>query len=118
MLCRWSVPTIRARYHASRRTPKVAMLPAEVPLELLPNEGDPRRKATRGALDALDSFFKRTGRKIHLSSGIAVFYPESAASRPTSAPCSTSSRMWTGCTRGGEALLLRVRRERAWPPTP
>ena len=53
----------------------VAMLPAEVPLELLPNEGDPHRKATRGALDALDGFFRRSGRKIYLSSGLAVFYP-------------------------------------------
>ena len=53
----------------------VAMLPVEVPLELLPNEGDPHRKATRGALDALDGFFRRTGRKIYLSSGLAVFYP-------------------------------------------
>jgi Uma2 family endonuclease len=53
----------------------VAMLPAEVPLELLPNEGDPHRKATRGALDALDSFFRRSGRRIYLSSGLAVFYP-------------------------------------------
>jgi Uma2 family endonuclease len=53
----------------------VAMLPAEVPLDLLPNEGDPHRKATRGALDALDGFFRRSGRKIYLSSGLAVFYP-------------------------------------------
>jgi Uma2 family endonuclease len=53
----------------------VAMLPAEVPLDLLPNEGDPHRKATRGALDALDGFFRRTGRRIYLSSGLAVYYP-------------------------------------------
>jgi Uma2 family endonuclease len=51
------------------------MLPAEVPLELLPNEGDRHRKATRGALDALDGFFRRAGRRIYLSSGIAVYYP-------------------------------------------
>jgi Uma2 family endonuclease len=53
----------------------VAMLPVEVPLELLPNEGDRHRKTTRGALDALDGFFQRTGRKIYLSSGISVYYP-------------------------------------------
>jgi Uma2 family endonuclease len=58
-----------------QRARVVAMLPAEVPLELLPNEGDKHRKATRGALDALDGFFRRTGRKIYLSSGLAVFYP-------------------------------------------
>ncbi len=53
----------------------VAMLPIDVPLDLLPNEGDPHRKATRGALDALDGFFRRAGRRIYLSSQIAVFYP-------------------------------------------
>jgi Uma2 family endonuclease len=53
----------------------LAMLPAEVPLDLLPNEGDRHRKATRGALDALDGFFRRAGRKNYLSSGIAVYYP-------------------------------------------
>lgn len=53
----------------------VAMLPAEVPLDLLPNEGDPHRKAKRGALDALDGYFRRTGRRIYLSSELAVYYP-------------------------------------------
>jgi Uma2 family endonuclease len=53
----------------------IAMLPAEVPLDLLPNEGDPHRKAKRGALDALDGFFRRTGRKIYLSSELSVYYP-------------------------------------------
>ncbi len=53
----------------------VAMLPVEVPFDLLPNEGDPHRKAKRGVLDALDGFFRSTGRKIYLSSEIAVFYP-------------------------------------------
>ena len=53
----------------------VAMLPAEVPLELVPNEGDPHRKAKRGALDALDGFFRRTGRKIYLSSELSIYYP-------------------------------------------
>jgi len=53
----------------------LAMLPVDVPLDLLPNEGDPHRKATRGALDALDDYFRASGRKIYLSSGLAVFYP-------------------------------------------
>ena len=53
----------------------VAMLPAEVPFELLPNEGDPHRKAKQGAFDALDGFFRRTGRKVYLSSELAIFYP-------------------------------------------
>jgi hypothetical protein len=29
----------------------------------------------RGVLDALDGFFRRTGRKIYLSSELAIFYP-------------------------------------------
>lgn len=53
----------------------LAMLPTEVPLDLLPNEGDPHRKAKRGVLDALDGYFRRTGRKVYLSSEIAVYYP-------------------------------------------
>jgi len=53
----------------------VAMLPVEVPLDLLPNEGDPHRKAKRGVLDALDGFFQRTGRKIYLSSELGIYYP-------------------------------------------
>ena len=53
----------------------VAMLPTDVPLDLLPNEGDPHRKAKRGVLDALDGFFRRTGRRIYLSSELAIFYP-------------------------------------------
>jgi Uma2 family endonuclease len=63
------------RMPPEERARVIAMLPAEVPLDLLPNEGDPHRKTTRCALDALDSFFKRTGRKIYRSSGLAVFYP-------------------------------------------
>jgi Uma2 family endonuclease len=53
----------------------VAMLPPDLPLEMLPNEGDRHRKAKRGALDALDGFFRRTGRKIYLSSELAIYYP-------------------------------------------
>lgn len=52
----------------------VAMLPARVPLELVP-EGDPHRKAKKSALEALDGFFQRTGRRIYLSSEIGVYYP-------------------------------------------
>ncbi len=63
------------RMTPDERARVLAMLPVEVPLELLQNEGDPHRKARQGALDALDGFFKRTGRKIYLSSELAVFYP-------------------------------------------
>ena len=64
-----------AQMPLDERARVVAMLPTEVPLDLLPNEGDPHRLAKRGALDALDGFFRRTGRKIYLSSELAVFYP-------------------------------------------
>ena len=57
------------------RTRVAAMLPPDLPLDMLPSEGDPHRKAKRGALDALDGFFRRTGRKIYLSSDLAVYYP-------------------------------------------
>jgi Uma2 family endonuclease len=63
------------RMSPDERAHVVAMLPPEVPLDLLPNEGDPHRKATRGAMDALDGFFRRTGRRIYLSSHISVYYP-------------------------------------------
>jgi Uma2 family endonuclease len=53
----------------------IAMLPTEVPLDLVPNEGDPHRKAKRSALDALDGFFRASGRRIYLSSELAVYYP-------------------------------------------
>ena len=59
----------------AERARVVDMLPAEVPLELMPPEGDAHRKAKRDALDALDSFFRRVARKIYLSSELAVFYP-------------------------------------------
>jgi Uma2 family endonuclease len=64
-----------AQMPPDERAQVVAMLPAEVPLDLLPNEGDPHRKAKRGAFDALDGFFRRTGRKVYLSSELAVYYP-------------------------------------------
>lgn len=70
------------RMPPEERARVVAMLPAEVPLDLLPNEGDPHRKAKRRALDALDGFFQRTGRRIYLSSELAVYYPSEARFSP------------------------------------
>jgi hypothetical protein len=60
---------------AAERAHVVAMLPAQVPLSLVP-EGDPHRKAKKSALDALDGFFRRAGRRIYLSSEIGVYYPD------------------------------------------
>jgi len=57
----------------AERAQVVAMLPARVPLELMPPEGDSHRKAKEGALRALDDFFRRAGRRIYLSSELAVF---------------------------------------------
>ena len=53
----------------------VAMLPPDMPLDMLPNEGDRHRQAKRGVLEALEGFFRLTGRRIYLSSELAVFYP-------------------------------------------
>ncbi len=64
-----------ARMTPGERARVVAMLPPDLPLDMLPNEGDPHRKAKRAALDALDGYFRRTGRKIYLSSELAVYYP-------------------------------------------
>lgn len=53
----------------------VAWLPAEVPLELQPPEGDPHWNAKTRTRSTLDDFFRRIGRKIYVSSELAVFYP-------------------------------------------
>jgi len=52
-----------------------AMLPAAVPLELQPPEGDPHWNAKVKARSTLDEFFKRIGRKFYVSSELAVYYP-------------------------------------------
>lgn len=53
----------------------VASLPAEVPWELLPPEGDEHREARERAVDALGRFFRTTGRRVYLSSEMGVYYP-------------------------------------------
>jgi len=53
----------------------VAELPAEVPWELMPPEGDMHRKAKERSVDALDGFFRKIGRKVYVSSELAVYYP-------------------------------------------
>ena len=65
-----------ARMSPEERAKVVAMLPSDDPLDLMPPpEGDPHRKAKVGTLDALDAFFRRIGRKVYLSSELAVYYP-------------------------------------------
>jgi hypothetical protein len=60
----------------------LASLPAEVPWELLPPEGDEHREAREKAIDALGRFFRTTGRKVYLSSDMSVFYPGEARFAP------------------------------------
>ena len=50
-------------------------LPTGLPLETHPPEGDVHRKAKQGALGTLEEFFRRAGRRVYLSSELAVYYP-------------------------------------------
>jgi Uma2 family endonuclease len=52
------------------------LLPSEVPLELQPPEGDPHFRAKVKTRSTLDEFFRRIGRKIYVSSELAVYYPD------------------------------------------
>jgi hypothetical protein len=56
------------RMTPAERVRVVAMLPSEVPLELVPPEGDLHWAAKVDARRTLDAFFHRIGRKIYLSS--------------------------------------------------
>ena len=58
----------------AERAQVVAMLPSHIPQEAAP-EGDSHRKAKNSALDSLDGFFRRAGRRIYVSSEIGVYYP-------------------------------------------
>jgi Uma2 family endonuclease len=57
----------------SERARIVAELPSEV--DLAPPEGDGHRVPKQRALEALDAFFKRAGRRVYLSSELPVYYP-------------------------------------------
>ncbi|MFO0591276.1 MAG: Uma2 family endonuclease [Polyangiaceae bacterium] len=59
----------------AEREQVVAMLPPQVPAELSPPEGDFHRKAKETAVDALENYFRRVGRKVYISSEIGVYYP-------------------------------------------
>jgi len=67
---------IWARMNEAERERVVASLPAEVPLEIFQPEGDAHRTAKSRAIDALDTFFRKTGRRVYLSSELAVYYPD------------------------------------------
>jgi Uma2 family endonuclease len=53
----------------------VNALPTSLPVETHPPEGDLHRKAKQGALGTLEEFFRRAGRRVYLSSELAVYYP-------------------------------------------
>lgn len=71
-----------ARMTPAERARVVAMLPAEFDLDLQPPEGDDHRKAKTKATDTLETFFKRIGRKIYVSSELGVYYPGEARFSP------------------------------------
>jgi Uma2 family endonuclease len=60
---------------AAERAKVVAMLPAEVPWELSPPEGDWHIDAKVRVRGTLNEFFRRAGRRIYVSNELAVFYP-------------------------------------------
>lgn len=61
------------RLSPSERARILAELPSE--LDLGPPEGDAHRVPKQRALDALETFFKRAGRRVYLSSELPVYYP-------------------------------------------
>jgi len=63
------------RMTKEEREQVVAVLPAEVPLELHPPEGDEHRVPKERARNALDEFFRTIGRRIYVSSELATYYP-------------------------------------------
>jgi Uma2 family endonuclease len=63
------------RMPVDERARVVAMLPAEVPWDLQPPEGDPHWDAKAKTRTTLDDFFGRMGRRIYISSELGVFYP-------------------------------------------
>jgi Uma2 family endonuclease len=53
----------------------IKQLPSEVPIELMPPEGDAHWNAKVRTTDTLDAYFRRIHRKIYVSSELAVYYP-------------------------------------------
>lgn len=53
----------------------VASLPSELP-RALPPEGDAHRVPKKRALEALDEFFRRQGRRVYLGSELPIYYPD------------------------------------------
>lgn len=67
---------IWARLSLEERARAVEALPAEVPLDVHPPEGDPHRIPIDRARDALSAFFRAIGRSVYVSSELATYYPD------------------------------------------
>jgi Uma2 family endonuclease len=65
----WDQMTREERQHV------VLSLPADMPLELHPPEGDAHRIPKERARDALGEFFHRVGRSVYVSSELVTYYP-------------------------------------------
>lgn len=65
----WDCMTPAEREHVCE------MLPAEVPIDIVAPEGDLHREAKEDTLDALGTYFRKGGRRVYLSSELAVYYP-------------------------------------------
>jgi Uma2 family endonuclease len=64
------------RMSLEERARVVRMLPSEFTIDALPPpEGDSHSKAASGTRSTLETFFRRIGRKIYISSNLAVYYP-------------------------------------------
>jgi len=66
---------------ADERAHVCASLPSEVP-RTAPPEGDRHRLPKTRAIEALDEFFRRTGRSVYLSSELPVYYPSEGMFAP------------------------------------
>lgn len=75
-------PDVWERMRPEQRARVVAMLPADLGPELMPPEGDLHSKATTSARSTLDAFFRRIGRRLYISSNLAVYYPGERAFAP------------------------------------
>ena len=64
-----------ARMSPEERRRVVDALPIDGPIGLEPPEGDFHWKAKARTRDTLDDFFRRIGRRIYISSELAVYYP-------------------------------------------
>lgn len=66
---------------ADDRRELLGSLPTEIPRKTLP-EGDAHRIPKTRALEALDEYFRRIGRRVYLGSELPVYYPDEAMFAP------------------------------------